>query len=402
MDRAKKILIITPRFPHPEAGADEQERAAGIRQLVRLGFSVRVIAKYFDWQNSEEIKVAWAREGVVVQLIPYKFQKKSGNKIERFILYLKTLDGSTIEYAESKMQMAVKRELRDNLPDLVWFDYTYLTPLYKLIKKFKLPIIVRSINFEPDHYWDENNQSVFKFVKYFPKLITEYKTSQLARLLFAISPNEETKYKKISDNKNFIFTLPLRSLTDKLATHTPHKSDVLHAFFAGSTFFVQHNLHALNFITEELAPMLLNKFGNKVKVHIFGSKIPIKVSEKKLANVVYEGFVPDLNKAINEMDIALAPSFFGAGMQQKVFEPLARGFPTITHARALAGYNFIPGEEVLLAASALEFCTTIERLFDFSFRAILSAAAIKKSRELFNKERLDALVLAGINSCLSI
>lgn len=71
MDKLNKILVVTPRFPYPEAGACEQDRAEGIRQLQRLGFKVRVIEKFFDWQSVEEIKKYWANQGVEIVSVPY-------------------------------------------------------------------------------------------------------------------------------------------------------------------------------------------------------------------------------------------------------------------------------------------------------------------------------------------
>ena len=144
----KKILVITPKFPYPEAGADEQDRAEGLRQLKRIGYEVRVIAKCFDWQKKDEIFTRWEDEGIAVTLVPYSKQGKPWW----------ILDRAAAEYAEPVIKRVLREALGSYRPDFVWFDYTYLWPLYREVKKRKLPIVVRSINVESRHFLEEDGQ----------------------------------------------------------------------------------------------------------------------------------------------------------------------------------------------------------------------------------------------------
>ena len=140
----KKILVITPRFPYPEAGACEQDRAEGLRQLRRLGFEVRAIGKYFEWKSADELVGAWRAFGIPLPLIPYQSEKNNPRQLGGWPT---SWDGAAMEYHDPAMQQAVIAELDEFRPDLVWFDYTYLWPLYPLVKRRGLPIAVRSINF---------------------------------------------------------------------------------------------------------------------------------------------------------------------------------------------------------------------------------------------------------------
>src|SRR3989338_8902785 len=97
---ASKILVVTPRFPYPEAGADEQDRAEGIRQMKRLGYDVRVVAKCFDWQAKDEIVAAWQNEGVPVTLVPYQTKPDKGWSAFGGKKFSWILDGAAAEYAE--------------------------------------------------------------------------------------------------------------------------------------------------------------------------------------------------------------------------------------------------------------------------------------------------------------
>lgn len=401
----KKILVVTPRFPYPETGADEQDRAEGIRQLKRLGYEVQVVAKYFAWQDSSHITQMWSRAGVPVTLVPYKYKKATETLGQNLLKFLFTLthpwylDGSTLEYQEPAMRRAVDDAIKQFAPDLVCFDYTYLWPLYSLARKRRIPIAVRPINFEADHFLDEDRRTLGNYLKYIPKYFTEVVTAHRADVLFAITPVEQEKFEKAGAKR--AVNLPLRALWKKIGTHVPRETEVLHVFFSGSTYSVAHNRRALEFVLRELAPAVLRKFGPQFIFHITGAKFPAEFRSDLCPQVVYEDMpvtIEAYEQFLAGMDIAVAPSFFGAGMQQKIFEPLTRGFPTITNARGMAGYPFIEQEEVLLAETAHEYAHALERLTRFEFRQKLSDQCKRKSAELFSQPVVDSIVFNAIES----
>jgi glycosyltransferase involved in cell wall biosynthesis len=399
MTPTKKILIITPRFPYPESGACEQDRAEGIRQLQRLGFDVQVIGMFFDWQNISEVVSYWQGQGIAVHPIQYRYVGKGGvwQKLKKILFVLTHpwyADGSVREYTRPDVKRLLEERLDAFDPDYVWFDYTYLWPLYRFVKKRNIPVIVRSINFEADHFLDEDGRSLLNYIKYIPKYITEKITARDADLLFSINPNEHKKY--ISVGSNNVINVPLRALQHKLDTHTPRDTRQLHVFFSGSTYNVSHNRRALEFIIKDIAPAIHATHPGAFIFHITGSKFPDDLKMYVKDNVVYEGFVDNMDAFLEDMDIALVPSFFGAGMQQKIFEPLARGFPTITHARGLGGYAFTPGRDVLIADTLESFVSALEGLTDLGVRHALSKNAKESSAEQFSSAFLDKKITDGL------
>ncbi len=402
--QSKKILVVTPRFPYPEAGACQQDRAEGIRQLKRLGFDVRVLTKIFDWQDPETIKQVWKNEGVVVGTVPYKYQRLSKKeKIKmalRFVFRPWLLDSSTYEYRDPELQKLLTDELEHFTPDYVWFDYTYTWPLFSFVEKKGIPVIFRSITYEVDNFLEEDGKTLFNYVKALPKMYSERKATKEADVVFAITPREQKKYQQF--RKQGVFVLPLRSLHNKLGTHTPRTTDVLHIVYSGSTFSVEHNYRALKFILTELAPHVLQDLKKKYIFHITGAKFPEEFQSYLNESVRYHGFVDDLEAFLRDMDIALAPSFFGAGMQQKIFEPVSRGFPTVTHMRGLAEYPVISGEDVLTGVDADSFCKELEKLQSYESRVSLSQHAKEKSRTLFSREVIDRIVQDAMNSLKKI
>jgi len=395
----KKILVITPKLPFPKTGADEQDRGSGIESLVRLGYEVRVIAKTSPERMLIGVEEA-RRAGASLTAVPYlhsTFKSQGLSGMTRRIFSPWTWDGAANEYYDPVMQEAVRKELDAFMPDLVWFDYTYLWPLYSMVRKRGIPIITRSINFEPAHFLGEDGLSLMNLLKYLPKLASEYITVKKSDLILSITPWEEATYKRLGAR---VRNLPLRGLPSPLvekreiAEHHP-----IDAFFMGSTYNVSHNRHALEFLLREVVPRVNAKAPGRFRFHILGSKMPAELGALCVGNVSSEGYVEDLDGFLAGMDVAVMPSLIGArGMQGKIFEPLAKGIPMVASPRAIAGYPIVPRRDYLAAETADDFVNGLMSLEDVEARREMSANALKVSHKLFSREAIDAIIVESIES----
>lgn len=396
----KKILVVTPRFPLPALGACEQDRLNGLKQLKRLGFEVRVITKVFVFQNKEAI-IKWGEDnGMTIDLVDYETGRSRRLK-EKISFFLRRLfnpfywDGAAYEYSHQKICFLFKQVIGEWQPEAVWFDYTYLWPLYSLAKKFSIPIITRSINFEPFHFLQEDGYSVTNLLKFIPKLISELIVILKSDVILAITPKEEKIYRWLGAKK--VLNLPLRGLPGCLKqTRENAEKERLDVFFMGSTYRVHHNRKAVEFLIKEIAPEVEKMSPGRFVFHILGTKLPADLEKYLNEKVVYEGRVENLDQFLLNMDIAVIPSLMGAGMQQKIFEPLARGIPTITSPRGLVGYPFADGKHLLLARSQEEFVKKIISLQDVNLRKFLSANTLDLCSQIFSQKALDECVLEAL------
>ncbi len=392
----KKILIVTPRFPLPDTGACEKDRFEGMKQLKRLGFDVRVISKALPFQDRDMINRFSVDAGIPVQILPYENKIGLGKIFNPFYW-----DGAAYEYSHKSAKKAVKTALDEWKPDLVWFEYTYLWPLYGLVRKRKIPIITRSINFEPYHFLQEDGASLVNLIKFLPKLAGEIITIHKSDLIFSITPKEEKTYRRFGARN--VINLPLRGLPLCLKAEREIKDRrQLNVFFMGSTYNVHHNLAALEVILKKIAPEALKKFPDIFKFHISGSKAPDELKKFFGPNIVYLGYINQeaLDKFLNDMDIAIVPSLYGAGMQQKIFEPMCRGIPTIASGRGLAGYPFRNRQHLLASDDIDEFADLLFELKDARLRKLLSENSAALSNKLFSREALDSVILTAVDRIL--
>lgn len=387
----KNILVVTPRFPLPTLGACEQDRLNGLKQLKRLGFNVRVLAKVFAFQDKEAI-IRWGRDnGIIIDLIDYETRRFFLRRLSNPFYW----DGAAYEYSHKNTRALFELAITKSQPDVIWFDYTYLWPLYSLAEKFNIPIITRSINFEPFHFLQEDGYSVVNLLKFIPKLISELIVILKSDVILAITPKEKRIYQCLGAKK--VLTLPLRGLPGclKQARDIAEK-ERLDVFFMGSTYGVHHNRKAVEFLIKEVAPEVEKKSPGRFVFHILGTKLPADLEKYLNEKVVYEGQVENLDQFLQDMDMAIIPSLMGAGMQQKIFEPLARGIPTITSPRGLVGYPFRDRKHLLLARDKEEFVEKIISLQDINLRGFLSVNALDLCLRIFSQGVLDGCVLEAL------
>jgi len=390
--------MVMPSVPYPETGAEQADRASGIRQLVRLGCEVRVIAKSVSWYTSADVQKAESALGVKIFPVPYRYSnttlsvRQKAGKFLRKLANPLLLDGAALEYAEPNIQRVFKEQLEEWQPDIAWFEYTYLWPLYRRARQLKVKIVTRSINFEPHHFLQEDGYSFLNFLKVAPKYVSEYIAVRSSSWLFSITPRERKIYQRLGARNAEV--LPLRSLESCMEWRLRRKDqdEEMDLFFMGSTYNVQHNRLALEFLLTKVMPLVHQK-DPKIKLSIYGAKIPADLAKHCVGAICYKGYVEDLASSLKDMDIAVVPSLAGAGMQQKIFESLARGFPVIASRRGMGGYPFEDGRHLLYADTAADFADSVLRLKnDRELRFRLGEAAKDLSRRLFSAKALDDII----------
>lgn len=390
-----RIVIVTPRSPFQGRGADEQDRLGGIKWFINEGWEVVVITKTLP-SDLEALEAARKNLGIRIESVPYR-SNKSLRTIFKRIFIPRYWDGAAYEYFDPAIQSRFEEVISQSKTNLAWFDYTYLWPLYPIARNRNVPTITRSINFEPAHFLGEDGYKPFNLLRALPKLFSEWRVSKGSDWLFAITPNEEKLYSRLGAKTS---TLPLRGLPEKLEVPIKLRkpSSEIHLGFVASTYSVKHNLQALIFLINEVLP----RINGAKKLYFTGMKLPEKIKNNLPSGVECLGFLDSLNELWNRIDISVMPSLFGAGMQQKIFEPLSRGVPAVISPRAIAGYPFKDSVHFRAAVTAEQFARAIEELSEsFEERKKMSSNSRSLSQELFSKEKLDEILKEGIEKALN-
>jgi glycosyltransferase involved in cell wall biosynthesis len=129
---------------------------------------------------------------------------------------------------------------------------------------------------------------------------------------------------------------------DICKTHGIRASEKILLF--NGTLGYKPNLDALNIILEKINPLLLAETNFKYKIIICGNKLPASYSglvDYKEKNIIYAGFVTDINRYFKGADIFINPVVDGGGIKTKVVEALGYDLSVITTQSGATG---IPAE----------------------------------------------------------
>ncbi len=106
------------------------------------------------------------------------------------------------------------------------------------------------------------------------------------------------------------------------------------------TLGYQPNLAGLNIILEKINPILLATKDFKYKIIICGNKLPASyqgLMEYKEKNIIYAGFVDDINLYFKGADIFINPVIDGGGIKTKVVEALGYDLSVLSTASGAIG-----------------------------------------------------------------
>ncbi len=139
----------------------------------------------------------------------------------------------------------------------------------------------------------------------------------------------------------------------------PHAPETV--VFSGKMSF-HANVAACQLLVREIMPLVWQHRPG-VRLVIAGANPP-RYIRALAANprIAVSGFVSDLRPYIGSATVAVCPTPYAVGIQNKVLEALAMGVPVVAMPTVLAGLRVTPGCELLVAASARGVADAILRL----------------------------------------
>jgi len=158
------------------------------------------------------------------------------------------------------------------------------------------------------------------------------------------------------------------------------------------------NIDALKWFIEDVwntiyqrHDLILNVYG-KIKYN-FSS-----MGEFKNQNIVFHGFVDDLEEAYDTLDIIVNPIRCGAGLKIKNVEALGYGLPLITSTHGASGIEDGASKAFLIANSAAEFWFAFDAMLgNYAFRKQIAENAYEYAQSNFSIEKCYANLLKILN-----
>ncbi|MEO8712966.1 MAG: glycosyltransferase [Parafilimonas sp.] len=137
--------------------------------------------------------------------------------------------------------------------------------------------------------------------------------------------------------------------------------------------------------------LVLNVYGNVCQ----GFSSALNVSDD---NIIFHGFVEDLDKAYNNSDVITNPIRCGAGLKIKNVEALGYGIPLITSTHGASGMEDGASKAFLIADNREEYLLAFDLIEDYNLREQISDDAFEYAQSNFSEEKCYTSLLQIIDN----
>ncbi len=132
----------------------------------------------------------------------------------------------------------------------------------------------------------------------------------------------------------------------------------LRAVFLGNMGY-QPNIDAVDFFADRVLPAASGIVGS---FDVIGSNVPPELDRRHSGRVNFRGYVEELDAALLEYDVMVAPVRFGSGTKLKILEAMANGIPVVSTPQGAEGLELVDGVSVLLASTPAQMAEALMRL----------------------------------------
>ena len=261
--------------------------------------------------------------------------------------FIPLLANSRLRYINPFLFFSIKRELGKNNSSHLVFIHPYYGWLAALFKWFtNIQLVIHSHNIEALRFKSMN--------KWWWKIMWQYEkfTHSLADYNFFITEDDRQyaiENYKLDPGKCHLLTYGIemdrlpsqevknvaRQQLQKIHSISPAEKILI---FNG-TLNYKPNLDAVDVILEEINPLLI-KSGYPYKIIICGKDLPPRynmLESHSVQNIIYAGFVEDINIYFAGADIFINPVTGGGGIKTKLVEALGYNLNAVSTKSGAAG-----------------------------------------------------------------
>lgn len=208
----------------------------------------------------------------------------------------------------------------------------------------------RAIQLEPKRF--SNKKNYWKFLR------LEKKAATKSNIVVAIS-EEEKNYMQQFVEPNKLVTISNIHYLKKKTDEVPEFDDRKGILFVGSIH--PPNIDAVNFLLQDIMPIVW-KEEPAITVNIVGNVNEV-MPEFKHPQIVFHGYVSDMENFLLENRLMVAPLRYGAGVKGKIGQAFEYHLPVVTTSIGAEGMGLADGINALIVDKKEGFADNIIRLY---------------------------------------
>lgn len=358
--QATRILYLSTVLPHRLQGGGEICSMNFIEALKHAGCDVEVVAYQRSGEGDDKTFPPGFHSPRPLVIESGQSRMRMGYWMLRSILHRRAF--SVDKYVTRAMRTFVQARLRGSRWDLVVIDHAQAGWLLPLVPE-SLPVILVAHNVEhrlydsygamPDGAAPGGLRERVRSAVYRREarrlLMIEKEAARRCREIWSLSESDGAELRLLAPGCRVrVFGVPGQSFPEADRLPAPAVDVGLLGNWAWDV-----NRAGLDWFLHSVASLLPS--GLEIVV---GGKSNFAPGTR-LANVRFEGFVPDAGDFLRQCRVVAIPSTVGSGIQIKTIETLALGVPTVATPVAMRGIDE-PPSTVRIASDATEMAAAIQ------------------------------------------
>ena len=377
-----KFCILTPRFPFPENGGD----------VLRINN----IARYLKSKNHELVLVSFSDEKIQVKEEYYRlydtiYTIKRSKIFSLFMSLFFSLTGRPIQcgyYFSFNYLKLFRKVINNELPDIYISHLLRMVPYLEITNKQDCSIIEMTDALSKTYTLSSKAKgSSLKKTIYFleKRLINRYECHVIKSFpKVALVSASDIQYLQQQCGNNFKNFVLYTNGVDCIHT-IPKTYDNRKICFVGNMRTLQ-NQDAVMYFIKDIFPLIKQSVPDAIFT-IIGAEPPEPV--KTLAdgkNIIVTGFVDDIQAAVSECCVAVAPVRVAAGIQNKVLVSMGCGVPVIMSSLIAGAIPELESGKNCFISDVPEtfanYCITL--MNDTNIRSSISETGYKMVKEKYS------------------
>ena len=358
-----KILFLCNKNPYPERDGGCMGMNVYIKEAVRLGNCVKVLAvnsekNYTDVATlPEDYRNATGYEAVMLDMRvkAFSFLKTYFTKQSPHI----------IRFISKDFEKKLISILKSNEFDLIMFESIFVCPYIDVVKAHsKAKLVLRAHNIEYK-IWERTYNASGNIIK---KLLLKHVYTTLKNyelmiinevdMISSVSPVDAEFLR--SKTAVPVVVLPAGFDMDAITIPQNIKEERNTIFHLGAMDWAP-NIEGVNYFFDNIW-QLINKENADVKLHLAGRSMSPSLLALKKENVIIDGEVPDAKEFMLSKQVMIVPLLSGSGMRVKIIEGMMLGKAIVATTIGAEGIEYENGKDILIADTPEEFTASVLKL----------------------------------------
>lgn len=396
------ILYVANLIPYPLDGGGKIFTYSTIQALSKDN-DVDLVC-FYEHEDIKKGKEELAKYCSSVEALPIRVTTRENVPLMMFKAAQSIFSSMPLgvsKYILPEMKSLIKGKIENKKYDCVFFNILAMFGYCNYIKNInpQIKVILYEQNCEAliyKRYFEQTNNVIKKiFLKIEIRKLQKFERQAVdeADRLILLS---EADRKELGVSSERCSIIPIGVTPAKhCKIYHAEKTDKLKMLFIGTMTWVPNNEGVIWFL-KNVMPLCGDK--SKYELFIVGKNPSDEVKNlcESYENVNLMGYVESLDALYDECDVLVVPLFIGSGQRVKIIEAFAREYAVISTSIGAEGLKYEDGKSILIANSASDFITQINKCFD---RGLLKSLG-KGGKDIFDSEYSIAVISRKINDAL--